>query len=313
MARALLALLLLVAGSPGAAARDAVSAVDACIRQLDPGLDVGYQRVAARCPDLAAALAASPWAAQLPRDWTQNGNELSAAGLAELRTLIRREVGNTAAPPSLRLERVGPLIASLTRAEPPKLTWWARFKRWLREVLTPHPRADDPGWLRRLFGDLSLSGGVLEVVAWATLVLVVLLAAAIVVNELRLAGLLGLRRAPIPAGGRAAAAREAAAAQELEQADAHQQPRLLLELIAAQLARQDRLPQARALTVHELARAARLPDAPDRARLEALGAACELVRYSDRELPAQALAAALAQGRELLAALQAPGPRVQVA
>ncbi len=311
MGRTLLALLLLTAGWPGAMARDAASAIDACIRQLDPGLDVGFQRVATRCPELAPALTASPWAAQLPHDWIQNGNELSAAGLAELRTLIRREAGNVAAPSSLRLERVGPVIASLSRAEPPKLTWWTRFKRWLREILTPRPGADDPGWLRRLFGDISLSGAALEALAWATLALIVLLAGAIVVNELRLAGLLRSRRAR--AAGLASAAPQAAASQEFGQTDARQHPRVLLELIAAQLARQDRLPQARALTVHELARAARLPDPSDRARLEALGAACERVRYSDRQIAPQALAAALAQGRELLASLQAPSPRMQVA
>jgi hypothetical protein len=63
--------------------------------------------------------------------------------------------------------------------------------------------------------------------------------------------------------------------------------------------------------VQELARAARLPDAADRARLQALGAACERVRFSDREIPPQALAGALAQGRELLAALLASAPQSQ--
>ena len=40
--------------------------LDACIGRLDQQLDVGYERIAARCPELAPALAQSPWAPWLP-------------------------------------------------------------------------------------------------------------------------------------------------------------------------------------------------------------------------------------------------------
>ena len=52
---------LLVLATPVALARatapDALAAVDACIPRLDVELDVGYERIAARCPDLTRALA----------------------------------------------------------------------------------------------------------------------------------------------------------------------------------------------------------------------------------------------------------------
>src|SRR3982074_2791340 len=88
MSRWLLALLLAAAGLPGAQARDALGAIDACLRQLDRNLDVGYQHLAARCPDLAPSLAQSEWAAWLPRDWNRPDSLLSADGLTELRTLL---------------------------------------------------------------------------------------------------------------------------------------------------------------------------------------------------------------------------------
>ena len=88
MSRWLLALLLAAAGLPGAQARDALGAIDACLRQLDRNLDVGYQHIAARCPDLAPSLAQSEWAAWLPRDWNRQESLLSADGLTELRTLL---------------------------------------------------------------------------------------------------------------------------------------------------------------------------------------------------------------------------------
>ena len=66
--RAVLAGLLLLAAFTGAQAEppDAVATIDACIARLDPQIDVGYERIARRCPDLAPTLEKSGWAAWLP-------------------------------------------------------------------------------------------------------------------------------------------------------------------------------------------------------------------------------------------------------
>ena len=314
MHRGLIALLLVLAAAPRAWAVDALGAIDACIRQLDAGLDVGYQRIAARCPDLGPALATSPWAVWLPPDWSRSGNELSAGGLAELRTLLARNLTGVAGERPLNVGHLGPLLAELGRGEPPRGGWWARFKDWLHGLFGPRPQPTDPGWLRRLFGDVSLSQALREAIVWGALATLIGLAGAIVVNELRIAGLLR------PLRQRSTGAREAGAAatgnltlQDVDRAGVLQQPRLLLELIVTRLAEQERLPATRALTVRELVRAARLPDAADCVRLQALGAACERVRFSDREIPTAALAAALTQGRELLAALAPPAQQPRVA
>ncbi len=306
MSRWLLALVLAAAGLPGATARDALGAIDACLAQLDRGLDVGYQRIAARCPDLTPSLTQSQWAAWLPRDWNQPKSLLSADGLTELRTLLTREPASAPQGRAPRVARVAVVLATLTQPDRPHGGWWARFRQWLREALTPPPQHADPGWLRRMIADAGLSQAVLEGIVWGALLLVIALAGAVVMNELRVAGLLkGRHRAP--AGALAAASPPAAVThQDLERASPFRQPTLLLELIAARLGEQDRLPPARALTVHELTRAARLPEESDRERLSELAAACERLRFSDREPAPQTLAAALARGRELLAALEAP-------
>ncbi|HEY0767709.1 MAG TPA: DUF4129 domain-containing protein [Steroidobacteraceae bacterium] len=306
MSRWLLALFLAAAGLPGVQAHDALGAIDACLRQLDRGLDVGYQRIVARCPDLAPSLTQSQWAAWLPRDWNKPDNLLSPDGLTELRTLLTREPSFAPGTRAPHVERVAAVLATITQADRARGGWWFRLKQWLREVLTPRPQGANQGWLRRVIGDLGLSQTVLEGIVWGALLLVIALAAAVVVNELRIAGLLK-RWKPAPARARAAADPPAAVTlQDLEHASPYQQPKLLLELIAARLGEQDRLPPARSLTVHELTRAARLPQESDRERLRELAAACERVRFSDRELAPQALAAALACGRELLAALATP-------
>jgi len=306
MRRWLLALVLAAAGSPGAQARDALGALDACLRQLDRNLDVGYPHIAARCPDLAPSLAQSEWAAWLPRDWNRPDSLLSADGLTELRMLLTGPPPAAAGAREPRVARVAAVLAKLTQPDQARGGWWARFRQWLREALTPPPQRADQGWLRRMIGDMGLSQAVLEGIVWGALWLVIALAVAVVVNELRVAGLLkGGHRAP---GSARAAARLPAAVtfQDLEQASPFRQPTLLLELITTRLAEQDRLPPARALTVHELTRAARLPEESDRERLSELATACERVRFSDTEPAPQTLAAALARGRELLAALEAP-------
>jgi hypothetical protein len=301
----LLALVLAAAGLPGAKAHDALGAIDACLVQLDRGLDVGYQRIAARCPDLTPSLMQSQWAPWLPRDWNQPENLLSADGLTELRTLLTREPASASTGRAPRVARLAAVLATL-QPDRPRGGWWARFRQWLREALTPPPQRAETGWLRRMIADSGLSQAVLDSIVWGALVLVMVLAGAVVMNELRVAGAFaGWRAAPHSAR---TAPRQAAAVtlQDLEHASPFRQPTLLLELITARLGEQDRLPPARALTVHELTRAARLPEESDRERLGELAAACERVRFSGREPAPQVLAAALARGRELLAALEAP-------
>src|ERR1700681_2571190 len=253
MRRWLLALVLAAAGLPGAQARDALGAIDACLRQLDRNLDVGYQHIAARCPELAPSLAQSEWAAWLPRDWNRPESLLSADGLTELRTLLTGPPPAAAGAREPRVARVAAVLATLTQPDQPRGSWWARFRQWLREALTPPPQRADQGWLRRMIGDIGLSQAVLEGIVWGALLLVIALAGAVVVNELRVARLLrGGQRAPGTARA-AARLRAAVTFQDLEHASPFRQPTLLLELITTRLAEQDPPAAARGPPAPEVA------------------------------------------------------------
>jgi hypothetical protein len=315
MRRALLAGVLLTVCVPAVRAGELPTAIDDCIRRLDAATDVGYQHIAARCPELTPALAASRWASRFPPDWRQNDNELSVAGLQELRTLLaRQEQPRPAVTPTPDTARVAPLLAKLQTEQETRGGWWLRFKHWLRNLLAPHAAPDEAGWLRRLFGGDGVPELVQKAVLWGSLLLLVALATAIILNELRVAGLmrrLSWRSGRRPAGP--AADPQASSLQELEAVEPLLRARLLLNLIAARLVAQERLPPARSLTVRELVRAAQLPDATDRARLETLGAIAERARYSDRDIAPETLGRALTQGRELLAALTAPPSLAQSA
>jgi len=304
MRRALPALLLALAAAP-APAREALGALDACIAQLPPGLEAGYERIAARCPDLAAALAQSPWATWLPRGWDTEGNNLSAAGLKELRALIVRESRRSLGADAPQPAHVAAVLASLAPTPRNPGTWWERFKGWLREMLSVRESSARPGWLARVLDSLKGRAALVRILSLSALALVALLAGAIVANELRTAGLLRFGPRPkAPGGGVSAAAAGLAA---IEAASPAERPRLLLELIAARLAELERLPPARGLTVRELLRAAHLADAGDRARLADLAQVSEQLRFSGRALPAQTLDGALARGRELLDGLAVAG------
>lgn len=304
MARALLALLLAAALLPCAQARDALEAIDDCVAKLDTELDVGYARIAARCPDLTAALGESSFAPWLPADWKRPDNQLSAAGLSELRAQLARESGrgdNRRAAP--RTERVATVLATLTHGDAGRIGWWQRVKDWLRRILTARAQTDS-GWLRRWLAGIELSRTTTQLITWSAFAVVVALAAGIMINELRIAGVLRSRRAQSHARGADVGRRVSAAAlEEIEHAAPEQQPALLLELIAARLAALQRLPPARALTGRELERQARLPQEFGRARLAELVTVCERVRFSGAAVSSASLAAAVRGGRALLTAL----------
>jgi hypothetical protein len=300
-----LALLLVAAGAPGEPPRDAPAALEACIQQLDSGLDIGYARIAERCPDLAPTLLRSPWAAWLPADWNRPGNQLSSRGLSELRDLLSRE--SVPAPTGghqLQIERVAAVLQRIARAEPAPQGRWARFKHWLRGLFTPQQPNETAGWWRRLFGEARLEEGALRAIVWSSLALVIALAVAVVVNELRVAGLLRPRGAQVRPGSVDGFSRDAMTLEEIGRANPAEQPAMLLESIAARLAEQQRLPPARALTVRELTRQARLPHESDRSRLAELAAVCERVRFSAHDITPLVMAEAIARGREVLSALE---------
>lgn len=309
MARALALLLLALAaaGVPNARAGDALAVIDDCVAKLDPELDVGYARVAARCPDLTAALTESPWMPWLPVDWNRPDNQLSAGGLSELRTLLTRAGAPTVSRrPPPRPERLGAALAEVARGEPAGTSWWQRFRDWLHAIMTTRAPTDNR-WLVRWLEHVKLSSSAAQLIVWGALIVVIALAVGIVLNELRLAGLLGAR-------GRRRGARTAQrdgrspglALAEVEQAALERQPGLLLELIAQTLAEQARLPPARALTARELEQRARLPDESGRLQLAELVRVYERVRFSGEQVTAASLTAALRSGRVLLAALAPP-------
>ncbi len=283
----------------------ALEAIDSCLKRLHPDIDIGYERVASRCPQLTRRLEESGWSQWLPRDWKRPGNDLSAGGLRQLRELlsIRSDAprGGTRRPDVAGLPAA---LAGLTRANSIHRGWWPRAKEWLREVFERRALESDDDWLSRSISRDGLSQSIIELASYAALMLVVLLAGIIVLNEVRISGIPGrLRtnsRGTRVAGSPAAAEGDALSWDAVQAAPLTQRPGLLLEIIVAKLIRESRLPHLRALTVRELTSAARVTNEEDREGLIELARISERVRFSGGAVPNEALAAALDRGRMLL-------------
>lgn len=310
--------LCLVLAAPASAATSSEAArvaIDSCIRKLNPEIDIGYDRIAARCPDLARHLEESGSSVWLPRDWKRRANDLSAGGLRELEDLLARQSSDTAASDAgshkLSTDHLPAVLASLAGdGAAGRNGWWARAKAWLRDVFERREEEDD--WFSRVVGRSGLSEAVIELISYAALAMVVVLAGVIVVSELRVDKGLGRlwhrfarqRRVQI-SDARPESNTDSWTWTDVQKAAPSQQPRLLLELIASRLTAQGRLPQTRGLTVRELTRAARLRDAVDRERFAELARVCECIRFSNDQASSEAITAALNGGRALLTQMNA--------
>jgi hypothetical protein len=295
----LLGALVAAAAGEAAAAADALGAIDTCIGRLDVDTDIGFERIAARCPEIARRLQASDWAAWLPMGWKDDYNNLSARSLAVLRMVVARELllRSSARTPQVALVR--PILAQLAARNPQPLGWWERMRSWLRALFAPEPQRRG-NWVDRLIGRVSLPEAVLGFVAYVTLALVVWLAGYIVVNEWRASG--PQRRRTGNRGTKSLyhpAPTRLMSWHDVERAAPSEQPRVLLELIAARLTAARRLPASGALTVRELTRAAELADAADRERLDEVAFASEELRFSTAAPTAAGVARVLERGREL--------------
>jgi hypothetical protein len=292
--------------SSGVTSTQALDALDRCVARLDPQTDLGYDRIAARCLDLASQLNRAPWSAWLPADWKASGNDLSAAGLRDLRSLITRELQTRPGAQTPQVATLQPILRQLDLPSEDQAAW-SRFNEWLREVFTPREQDTHGGWLARLLGAVSLSDAVARLISWACLGVVVVLAAVIVMNEFRVAGVFTRRRAPGKAARRHAPteAPRSIEWEDVQNALPAERPRLLFQLIAARLVASGSLPPADGLTVRELVRVARLPNSADRDLLVDIALAAERVRFSGDHVPTDSIEVALAHGRMLLEHLEA--------
>jgi hypothetical protein len=282
------------------------AAIEECRQRADPELDIGYARIAARCPQLVRILESSEWRAWLPPAWREPGNDLSIGGLEELAVLVEREQARTHMGRRPGTGALRDIITGLDAARAERSGFWGRFRGWLEDTFMQPAEEDSGDWIERLLGHEPLSQRVIASLTYAALGLVVVLAALIVVNELRAAGFFRRRprpkSQPLPDG---APDSSSLTWREIERAPQSERPGLLLRLVIERLGHTGRLPAATSLTVGELEDRAALPDPQDRARLGELARAAEHARFAANPAPPAVVERALESGRTLLGNIRA--------
>lgn len=289
----------------GTADDDVVASIEHCRQRLGPDDDVGYARIAARCPGLPAVLERSALAPWLPRSWNEPRNDLSSGGLAELLRLQRQWQASPAAN-AVRAKpaQLSAVLSELQLQSTQQNSLWQRLRSWLRTLFErPENTVSESASLSQWLRARGFSDDVWSIVQGCALALLALLVVRVLWSELSLRGRQRRRRGHDAA--RAATDDRLPTLADVEGAPLPEQPGMLLTLIAAWLARRYLLPGAAAMTAREIAVAAPLTDSRALQQLHELVRVAEPVRYSAAVPTAGNLRRAVELGRALLVSMTA--------
>lgn len=297
-------------GAAPASAQSLPPGVEECfaqIRQQEPAEDNAEARLLGDvCPELAAAINDGPWGEALSEVWA---DELSPNAFLELTELVsvyeRPATGDVALHP----ESLDESLAALKLKKPlAELTIWERIQRWYDEQFGARG-ANARGWLDKWLAHLSPSE---RVVRYLVVVLGIVLVAAtvvVVVNELRVAGLLAggvLRKyAPLDPSAREPADARPRDLDDVVRAPLARRPALLLALVLERLRARGRAPLRDSLTHRELLRAAADFSPEQSAAFAAVVGAAERVTFGDWRPEEREVDGIVANGRTLLASFAA--------
>lgn len=238
------------------------------------------------CPGLEQALidlGLEPFIA----DW--QWDSIGVQGLTTLRSVEQRysePPAERAAVPVDSLQSILDELKQPPRVEPP-LTWFERFKRWLRDLLGQQESAAD-SWLSRWFEEHTLSETARNILFYGPMILVVLLAIAVIVNEVRVARK-GRRKKDRTQASSAAGTPGAALARslDLDAAARSERPSILLQMLVATLVKTGRLQAERSLTHRELTTRATFDDSSQRESFRRVAQLAERIVYGGDEAPAE--------------------------
>ncbi len=273
----------------------------ACAERAAPA-QIGLKALETTCPRLGATLSQLEIAPWLATGWQ---DRLDVKQLADLASLLGRYGG---AVPSLAPDTASlpEILKSLrqTQAPPPNALWQA-FKAWVSGWLS---RFDERfgSWVDRLLGRVGSAVSVVNVLLYGLIGLVLIAAAAVIVGEMRAAGLLRVRAT----GRKQGLDLPAPAVQSpvVEALPIYERPSQLLRMLVRRLVETGRLDRERSLTHDELVARGVFDNAEQRAAFRAVAGVAARILYGAQRPPASELEPALAEGRALLAQIGAlPG------
>lgn len=267
--------------------------LDRCLRTLGASAEPlpPYRRLILEevCPGLAIAVAELPAAASFsqPLDEQTTLNQLQ-----DLRALLVTYHSPPASVVRFDFATLPELLARTLAVEPtPPLSWWQRFKDWLAKKLAGSGKPDYR-WLTEFLKSLDPPDWLAEVILRVSIAVILLLALAVVVNELRAAKLASWlqRRSRTQRASRAPGVNDAGGLtwKDVANLPPGRQPGALLCLVLQELIGRGLLPDDQSLTNREML--VRLSVAADvhAAPFAQLAAAADAVLFGNRAIvPAQ--------------------------
>lgn len=265
----------------------------------------GLAALTADCPGLDTAFTELALAEHMPEGWQAH---LTRDSLLDLAVLLRRYQGNPQdhAPGVSTLPGI---LHDLASEQPPAgKSWWDAVKEWLRSWLERNQNQDSGSWLSRLLQNFKPSELVLGILLYGLLGLVVISAIAIIINELRAAGVLRrskhttteARHITTGYGGVDAAL----TLDDLARAALHDKSAILLHLLVARLLAARRLKTDRSLTHRELSQRGEFASAEQRERFTQVATLAEHALYGSTPNAPDHIERVVAEGQALLQQLE---------
>jgi hypothetical protein len=260
---------------------------------------VGLEDLEAECPGIESALVAAGFAPFLSELQSSELTVYALSDLVQLYGYYHREPSANAR--TLEVDGVGRIVRSLEQVQQRRTeSLLQRLERWLRNVLE-RPQSEAPPWLSRWLQGKSLPQKVTELIVYALIALVIVLAAVVLFNELRAAGMLkrsARKRLTMLAHGAGGVVTPLTFA-DLEAAAWRDKPSLVLQLLVSALIASGRLQSERSLTHRELTERAALDGPEQREHFRNIAVIVERARYGREPLTSEQIQRLVMDGRAL--------------
>jgi hypothetical protein len=249
---------------------------------------IGLTALEEECPGPTRALEQSGY---LPLLATSMRDQLDVYDLADVRAVddwyAQEDSQQGSAARELDVGTLGPILDSLRTQTPQRpLSWFERFKRWLRSM-ADRQQGESDNWLSRWLENAAVTEKVAIAILYIALALILGLTILVIVNELRAAGVFRQRRADAAdniAPGKAAPDEDAAV--DLDSLPVDRKASMLLRMLVTTLVQSGRLRTERSLTHRELSARAAFDDARQRESFQRVAALAERTVYGSHEVSA---------------------------
>ena len=261
-----------------------------------PAAASGIEKLGAACPQLENALQSLGFAPILYEGWRGRLNRDALRDLASL----AEEYGGAKPGVSPDPAALPGILKALARERATLPTWWDVLKAWLAQHTDVLNRLDR--WLERIGGSTSL----FHAISYSLVALVLIAAAAVLVNEMRAAGAGRWQRRRKSSAHASSAAVVSADAAGTEPGTPAEGLSELLRALVRRLMQTGRLGTERSLTHRELVARSAFDDESQRAVFATVAGAAESILYGPQGGAPERLNTVLDEGRALLTQLTDP-------